>query len=138
MRRRSERRTAMDISTIYRHEVFSISPIDSIAEAARTMRGEDVSSLLVFDGLECVGIITERDVTRAVAGGDAPELAVVAAYMTEDPTIIDSDTGIREAAAEMLELEVRHLPVRLAGRIVGIISLRDLLDVVVEDSTLVP
>jgi CBS domain-containing protein len=128
----------MDISTVYRHEVFSTSPIDSIAEAARVMRAKDVSSLLVFDGLECVGIITERDITRAIAGGDAPELAVVAAYMTADPTIVDSDTGIREVAAAMLELEVRHLPVRQAGRIVGIVSLRDLLDVVVEDSSLSP
>jgi CBS domain-containing protein len=50
--------------------------------------------------------------------------------------MVTPDTGIREAAAEMLETEIRHLPVGIGGELLGMVSLRDLLSVVVEDETL--
>jgi CBS domain-containing protein len=56
--------------------------------------------------------------------------------MTTRPITVTPDTGVREAAAEMLETEVRHLPVGVGGELVGMVSLRDLLDVVVDDETL--
>jgi CBS domain-containing protein len=122
----------VDIEGVYRHEVFSISPEVSLAAAAREMRANDVSSLMVVDEEKFVGIITERDLTGAIAAGDPPELAVVADHMTDHPITVGPDMGVREAAAEMLELDVRHLPVGVAGEVVGMISLRDLLSFVVE------
>jgi signal-transduction protein with cAMP-binding, CBS, and nucleotidyltransferase domain len=126
----------MDIDVIYRREVFWIGASDSLAEAARRMRAHDVSSLMVNDEEKPVGIITERDLTRAIAAGDPPEQAIVADYMADQPITVASDTGVREAAAEMLETEVRHLPVGQDGEVVGMISLRDLLSVVVDDTCL--
>ena len=126
----------MDIDKIYRHAVFSISPDLSLTEAARRMRANDVSSLMVLDDEKFVGIVTERDLVRSIAAGDLPATAVVADHMTDQPIAIGPDTGIREAAAEMLELEVRHLPVMEEGQVVGMVSLRDLLSVVVGNADL--
>jgi CBS domain-containing protein len=126
----------VDIDLVYRRDVFSISSTDSLAEAARRMRAHDVSSLVVLDDERFAGIITERDLTRAIAAGDSPETAFVATYMAGGPITIGPQTGIREAAAEMLETEVRHLPVGEGDRVMGMISLRDLLTVVVENPSL--
>jgi CBS domain-containing protein len=126
----------MDIDTIYRDEVFSISTTASVAEAAFQMRAHEVSSLMVLDDDACVGIITERDLTRAIVTGCPLETARVSEFMTDRPIFVTPSTGVRETAAEMLETEVRHLPVEVKGKLVGMISLRDLLNVVVEDESL--
>ncbi len=122
----------MDIRGIYRHKVFAIEPDASLRDAAHRMREDEVSSLMVFDDDKCVGIITERDLTRAIAAGDPPEATDVEEFMTYNPVTLAPETGVREAAAEMLELDVRHLPVEAEGQIVGMVSLRDLLTIVVE------
>jgi CBS domain-containing protein len=126
----------MDIDEIYRDEVFSIGATDTLGEAARRMRANEVSALVVLDGERCVGIITERDLTRAVAAKAWAETAPVVEYMTDRPITITPETGVREAAAEMLETEVRHLPVGIGGHLVGMVSLRDLLEVAVADERL--
>jgi CBS domain-containing protein len=126
----------MDVNTVYRDEVFSITEEDTLEEAARRMHGNEVGSLVVLDGHRCVGIITERDLTRAIAEGEDTHRARVSGYMSIRPITVTPDTGIREAAAEMLETEVRHLPVGIGGELLGMVSLRDLLSVVVEDETL--
>jgi CBS domain-containing protein len=124
----------VDVDQIFRPEVFSIAPTETLVEAARRMRSNEVSSLMVRVEEKFVGIITERDLARAAALGENPHTAFVADYMTDHPVAVNPTTGIREAAAEMLELDVRHLPVGEDGDIVGMISLRDLLTVVVEGS----
>jgi len=100
------------------------------------MRAHDVGALLVFEEGKFVGIVTERDLTRAVAVSDPPELADVASWMTDHPITVAPGTGVREAAAEMLATGVRHLPVGTDGEVSGMVSIRDLLDVVVDDATL--
>jgi CBS domain-containing protein len=124
----------MDVSAVYRHGVFTISPDESLFEAARRMRGKDVSSLMVLDGEKFVGIITERDLTRAIATGELAA-TMVGDQMTDHPVTVSPGSGIRQAAAEMLELDVRHLPVAVGGDVVGMVSLRDLLGVLVEDTS---
>ena len=126
----------MDVNMVYRDEVFSVAEADSLEEAARRMRGNEVGSLVVMHDHRCVGIITERDLTRAIADGSDPRRTTVAGYMSIRPITVSPETGIREAAAEMLETEVRHLPVGVGGELIGMVSLRDLLTVVVEDESL--
>ncbi len=126
----------MDVNTIYRDEVFSITEADTLEEAARHMRKNEVGSLVVLEDHRCVGIVTERDLTRAIADGADLQRTKVAGYMTIRPITVTPETGIREAAAEMLETEVRHLPVGARGELIGMVSLRDLLSVVVEDESL--
>ena len=126
----------MDVNMVYRDEVFAVAEADSLEEAARRMRGNEVGSLVVMDDHRCVGIITERDLTRAIAEGSDPQRTTVAGYMSIRPITVTPETGVREAAAEMLETEVRHLPVGVGGELIGMVSLRDLLSVVVEDESL--
>lgn len=121
----------VDIERIYRHEVFAVSVWDTLEEAARRLRAHNVGALMVFDEEEFIGVITERDLAGAVAAGHYPETAQVGDFMTMYPITVSPDMDVREAAAQMLETEVRHLPVELDGRLVGVISLRDLLPIVV-------
>lgn len=122
----------VDIERIYRHDVFAVSVWDTLEEAARRLRAHNVGALMVFDEEGFIGIITERDLASAVAAGHYPETAQVGDYMTMRPITVTPNTDVREAAAQMLETEVRHLPVELDGRLVGVISLRDLLPVIVK------
>lgn len=121
----------VDIERIYRHEVFAVSVWDTLEESARRLRAHNVGALMVFDEEDFIGVITERDLASAVAAGHYPETAQVGDYMTMRPITVTPTTDVREVAAQMLETEVRHLPVELDGRLVGVISLRDLLPVVV-------
>lgn len=122
----------VDIERIYRHDVFAVSVWDTLEEAARRLRAHNVGALMVFDEEGFIGIITERDLASAVAAGHYPETAQVGDYMTMRPITVTPNTDVREVAAQMLETEVRHLPVELDGRLVGVISLRDLLPVIVK------
>jgi CBS domain-containing protein len=123
----------MGIGPIYRHELFSVAISDSLLDASCRLRTNDVGALMVLDGDTFVGIFTERDLARAIAAGEMPAEARVGDYVTTDPITVQPSTGVREAAAQMLEADVRHLPVERAGRVVGVISLRDLLPIIVED-----
>jgi CBS domain-containing protein len=102
-------------------------PDEHLADVARRMRRDRVGAVAVMVGGRLVGIITERDLMRAVADGVDPERALASERMTPDPRTIDGDELATTAAERMIELCVRHLPVVDDGRIVGVISTRDLL-----------
>jgi CBS domain-containing protein len=100
-------------------------PDDSLREAAVKMREQQTGSLLVLEGNELVGIVTERDVLKAVATGtdlDGP----ISEVMSKDLVTVEPGTSLREAARIMAERWIRHLPVLDGGRLVGIVSQRDL------------
>jgi CBS domain-containing protein len=88
----------------------------------------------VLSGDSVSGILTERDVLRAVAQGGV-EGTNVAAWMTRDPETVDADESTRQAASIMIHGGFRHLPVLNDGKPVGIVSIRDLMRVVVDDES---
>lgn len=100
----------------------------SLAEAAEWMRSGSVSALVVG---ECAGIVTERDITRAVAAGCAPTDAVET-LMTRHPLTVAATTSTLDAAGLMLNEQVRHLLVELGDGQVGIVSMRDLFAVLLQ------
>jgi CBS domain-containing protein len=126
----------MGIDSIFHRGVFSIQATERLIVAARTMHGHGVGSLVVFEGEKLVGIITERDLARAMARGASPKHVTVFDYMTDRPITITPETGVREAAGEMLGLDVRHLPVVVGPQVVGMLSMRDLIETVVEPVTI--
>jgi CBS domain-containing protein len=79
-------------------------------------------------GQHLVGIITERDLTAALAEGADPVLTPVSDYMTPAPEVLQPDNELADAAHLMLELGIRHLPIVRSGLLVGVLSIRDLLD----------
>ena len=115
----------MRISSIMTEAAVTDRPDDDLAAAARKMWDQQTGSLLVLDGEELLGIITERDVLRAVATGTALSTPV-SEVMSKDLITVEPGTSLREAARIMTEKWIRHLPVLESGRLVGVVSQRDL------------
>jgi CBS domain-containing protein len=123
----------MKISEVMTEATVTDSAQDTLAEAARKMWEQQTGSLLVIDeGGEPIGIITERDVLRAVATGVSAHDATVADMMTKDLTTVGPGTSLREAAKLMADNWIRHLPVVDANKVIGIVSQRDLAGVLAE------
>jgi CBS domain-containing protein len=99
---------------------------DTMAEAAGKMWKQQTGSLLVMEGEDLVGIITERDILRAVATGSKLHETRISEVMTKDVVTVGPQTTIREAAKVMADRWFRHLPVVDAGKVIGVISQRDL------------
>jgi CBS domain-containing protein len=107
--------------------VVSVAPDATLGEAAREMQRRSVGSALVMHVEQgFVGIVTERDLLRAVAASRHPDQASVEEWMTADAITIGPETTRAEAAAIMQERGFRHLPVVADGRVVGVLSIRDL------------
>ena len=104
-----------------------------LAEVAARMVAREVGAVLVLDGERLAGILTERDVLRAVARGIRDD-AVVRDWMTRDPDTIEPGESTEHAATLMMHGGFRHLPVTDEGAVVGILSIRDLMRIVLEDS----
>jgi CBS domain-containing protein len=104
-----------------------------LSEAAERMCAKDVGAMLVMDGDRLIGILTERDVLKAVAQG-AGESATVGDWMTRDPDTIEPDETTKHAAVLMIHGGFRHLPVTEGDQVVGMLSIRDLMRIVLEDA----
>ncbi|HVA31065.1 MAG TPA: CBS domain-containing protein [Gaiellaceae bacterium] len=114
--------TVADLMT---KDVLTVEPSDTIGEAAEKMHAAHVGAVVVVeDMVRIVGIVTERDLLRAVAQRARAAEARVRQWMTADPLTIDPDTTVEEAAKIMFDHNFRHLPVVKDGRPLGIVSLR--------------
>ncbi|MGH8775056.1 MAG: CBS domain-containing protein [Jiangellaceae bacterium] len=102
------------------------STTGSLTSAADLMWRQQTGSLVILDGSEIAGIVTERDVLRTVAVGKDVNSVVVGDVMTRDVVTTTPDTPVRDAARIMAQHWIRHLPVvDDAGTLVGIVSQRD-------------
>ena len=106
-------------------DVLTVDPSDTIGETAQKMVERGVSSAVVSDFGNLIGIVTERDLTRAVAGRVHTSEARVREWMTPDPITLTSEASAAEAAKIMLDNGFRHVPIVDEGRAVGIVSIRD-------------
>jgi CBS domain-containing protein len=122
----------MKVSEIMTKAAVTDAADDSLADAAAKMWQAQTGSLLVMDGERLVGIVTERDLLRTVAQGQDPTKTPLKDIMPTDVITIGPETSIREAAKIMATKWIRHLPVIESGRVVGIISQRDLTGVLAE------
>lgn len=116
-------------------EIFSIAPEATVAEAVDLMADKGVGSLLVMQAGELRGIVTERDYARkVVAGGLSSESARVRDIMTVDVFTTGVDQNIDECMMLMTEKRIRHLPVVDGDRVLGIISIGDLMKAIISDN----
>ena len=113
-------------------DLVTVGPDELLGSAAARMVERKVGAALILDGERLIGILSERDVLRAVAAGGA-ESAPVAAWMTANPETIEPDDSLDQAAVLMIHGGFRHLPVVDNGRAVGILSIRDLVRVALDD-----
>jgi CBS domain-containing protein len=107
-------------------ELVTVDPSATVAEAAQLMSIKRVGSALVVQGEELRGIFTERDIVRALAAEHDAASHAVTDWMTTEPVTLAPDTTAVDALQQMLAAGFRHVPVVDGGRLVGIVSIRDL------------
>jgi len=114
-------------------DLLTVEPDERIVAVAQRMVERNIGAVLVLADGRLRGIMTERDLMRAVARGLHSD-AIVAEYMSQHPETIDPNETVAHAAVLMLHGGFRHLPVVDGDEIVGIVSIRDLVRVTLEDS----
>lgn len=111
---------------------YVCGPDTTLIEAAMAMEGSDLGSLAVVEGMSLIGLITERDIRRAVAIGTDLGTPVSEA-MSGEPDTFDPDLDVWDAATWLAESDYRHLPVvDDDGALLGVVSIRDLLQALVD------
>jgi CBS domain-containing protein len=117
----------MHVKELYRAVVVTVDAGESLANAARRMVSGRIGSLAVLDDGRLAGILTERDLVRAIADNTDMVTTPVGYFTSATPAIAALDEDAQEVADRMLDLGVRHLPVVADGEVVGMLSVRDLL-----------
>lgn len=106
-----------------------------VPEAARLMRDRNLGAVMVVSGKELVGVFTERDALfRVLAAGRDPATTPVSAVMTKNPQTIHPDKPFVEALRMMLEGGFRNVPIVEDGEVLGMVSVRDALDLEVYEA----
>ncbi|MFO1494923.1 MAG: CBS domain-containing protein [Lysobacterales bacterium] len=116
-------------------ELFRVAPQDPVIDAIRLMADKRVGALLVMQGEQLLGIVSERDYARKVIlQGRSSRDTPVADIMTPMPLhTVTPSTRARECMRLMTEQRVRHLPVLDGERVVGVLSIGDLVRVIIEE-----
>jgi len=121
------------------HTVWSIPPDASVFEAVQLMADKRVGALMVVDRNELVGVISERDYAREIVLKDRVSRDTpVSAIMTQRVLYVRPQQTLEECMALMTEKHLRHLPVLDSGRLVGVVSMRDVVkDLIAEKEFLI-
>ena len=114
--------------------LFSIGPEDPVLEAIRSMAKHSVGALLVMRGGELAGIVSERDYARKVVllGRSSADTSVQQ-IMSSPVITVSPDASVQQCMVLVTENRIRHLPVVEAGRVIGIVSIGDLVKSVMEE-----
>jgi CBS domain-containing protein len=113
------------LADVMRAEVIEVAPEDTLGEVAERMSAVNVGAVVVKDYGRLIGILTERDMLKAMAARVHTSEARVRQWMTEDPLTATAEMEVEEAAQVMLEHNFRHLPVLDdSGQVIGLVSLR--------------
>jgi CBS domain-containing protein len=114
--------------------IVSVRPEQSVLEAIKVLASEDIGAALVMTGSRLVGILSERDYTRKIIlKGRASDTTRVEEIMTPQVIVVTPRTKTRECMALMSERNIRHLPVVDEGRVLGMISIRDIVSDIIAD-----
>lgn len=114
--------------------VVAVKPEQSVLEAIKVLAAEDIGAAVVMSGSSLAGIFSERDYTRKVIlKGRSSDTTRVEEIMTSNVVCVTPRTKTRECMALMTEKNIRHLPVTEEGRIVGMISIRDIVSDIIAD-----
>ena len=115
----------MRVSDVMTEATVTETAADNLRAAAELMWRQQTGSLIIMDNGRMAGIITERDVLRAVALGADPDRSTVDEAMTTSVYTVPPDMPLHVAAREMAARWIRHLPVVEDGRLLGVVSMRD-------------
>ncbi len=117
-------------------EVFSITPDTTLAQACAELDGRKVGALMVCDDDRVAGVISERDVVRAVASDGASALQrPVSDYMTREVVFAEPGETVAVLMGRMTDRRIRHLPVLKDSRLAGVISIGDVVKCQIAEAT---
>jgi CBS domain-containing protein len=126
--------TAHDILRFKGRTVHSVRPDDTVLAALGVMAEHDIGAVLVLDGDEVAGILTERDYARKVVlVGRSSKDSPVSAIMTADVVCVPPSHTVEQCMAVMTERRVRHLPVVEGRHVVGLVSIGDLVKATIDE-----
>ena len=124
--------TVRDLLKMKGDALWSVAPETSIIEAMRMMADKRIGDLLVMDGAEMAGIISERDIVRRIAKENACQLdEPVSAFMTKEVFTVHPSQTIEDCMQMMTEKRIRHLPVIEEEQPIGMISVGDVIKAIV-------
>ena len=115
------------LADILKPNFITVAPEDTLGEVAEKMMSQNVGAVIVKDFGRLIGILTERDMLRAMAARMHTSEARVRQWMTPDPITVPPDMELDEAAKVMLDHGFRHLPVMDGETVLGVVSLRRVL-----------
>ncbi len=131
-------RTVREILSGKGYEIYSVSPDDTIFNALKLMAAKKIGAVLVMEKGNIVGIMSERDYARKVAlEGKSSRDAVVGDIMSEKVIYVDSDRLVEECMVLMIEKRIRHLPVFENDKLMGVISIGDVVKAVIDEKEFV-
>ena len=115
-------------------DVYSVSPDDTVYDALTLMAEKNIGAVLVLGGGEIKGIFSERDYARrGILQGHHSRETAVRELMTPDVIFVEPGTTVDGCMALMTDKRIRHLPVMEEGRLVGVVSIGDIVRAVVEE-----
>jgi CBS domain-containing protein len=115
------------LADILKPNFITVAPEDTLGEVAEKMMSQNVGAVVVKDFGRLIGILTERDMLRAMAARMHTSEARVRQWMTSDPITAAPDMTLEDAAQVMLDNGFRHLPVVDGSTVLGVVSLRRVL-----------
>lgn len=114
-------------------DVWSVTPDDSVFDALRLMADKNIGAVLVMDGKHLVGLLSERDYARKlVLANKSSRETAVRDVMTSRVAFVAPSKDVEECLALMTDKRFRHLPVMDEGRVVGLVSIGDLVKAIIE------
>lgn len=114
------------IREVMKTRLHMVGPDATVGEAVSLMAQQRIGSTLVMEGDRLIGIFTERDTVRAISQSHDAVRHEISSWMTRDPLTVGPELDADEALKMMLDRGFRHLPVVEGGKVVGMVSMRDL------------
>ncbi|HEY1455395.1 MAG TPA: CBS domain-containing protein [Candidatus Dormibacteraeota bacterium] len=114
------------VREVMKKNLHIVPPTATVGEALSLMAQQRIGSALIMEGDRLIGIFTERDTVRAISQSHDAVNHEISSWMTSNPKTVSPDTDTEDALKAMLEHGFRHLPVVEGGRVIGMISMRDL------------
>ena len=117
--------------------VWSLRPDCSVFDALKELAQHDVGAMMVMDGGKLVGVFSERDYTRKIAlEGRSSKDTLVRDIMTANVLTVNAQTRTKDCMSLMSQKKIRHLPVLEGDKVLGMISIRDIMDDIIHDHEL--
>jgi CBS domain-containing protein len=127
-------KTVAELLRVKPSRVVSVRPDQSVLEAIKVLASEDIGAAIVMIGDRLAGIFSERDYTRKIVlKGRSSDTTRVEEIMTATVVVVSPRTRSRECMQLMTEKNIRHLPVVDEGRVIGMVSIRDIVSDIIAD-----